>query len=64
LGEESRENSSTSYRVQVFGDFTKVNEGWDIEFFHKTFSRPKSPENSPEIENAISPSHGIARIRY
>lgn len=64
LGEESRENSSTSYRVQVFGDFIKVNGGWDIEFFHKTFSRLKSPENSPEIENAISPSHGIARIRY
>lgn len=64
LGEEQREDSTTFYRVQVYGDFTQVNRGWDIEFFHKTFSRLKSPSNSPEIENALSPSHGIARIRY
>lgn len=64
LGEEKRESSDTYYRVQVLGNFTKVDGGWDIEFFHKTFSRLKSPSNSPEIENALSASHGTARIRY
>ncbi|MBK8200817.1 MAG: hypothetical protein IPK68_00310 [Bdellovibrionales bacterium] len=64
LGEEQRESSDSFYRVHVTGNFTKVNGGWDIEFFHKTFSRLKSPSNSPEVENALSASHGIARIRY
>lgn len=64
LGEEQREDASTFYRVVVTGNFTKVDGGWNIEFFHKTFSRLKSPANSPEVENALSASHGIARIRY
>lgn len=65
VGRERREggDGSTVYFVVTRARFIRTGGGWKIDFYHQTYSRPKSTPDAALIEGPLSPLHGSVEFR-